>query len=222
MGDYVTLAEVKEMLQDLGTDYDTVLGKIVTRASRDIDRLTGSFFDLLAGQTKTFDGLDAGRMFGYYPDTWSGLADVRPSGRMLFLPRAWPLVSVTTLRVKQTTNGTFVTVPSSDYFLEPSSRPNDYPSRWLELSDVPASGVISFGRGKRTVEITGDWGWAATPDDIKEVCLELITRSWRQRGAGSSDLAGVPGLETEDVQRSLSPRSLAILMHHGMKQLDFA
>lgn len=222
MGDYVTLTEVKEVLQDLGTDYDTVLGKIITRASRDIDRLTGSFFDTAAGLAKLFDGSDAGRMFGYYPDPWSGLADVRPSGRMLFLPRAWPLISVTTLRVKQTTNGTFVTVPSDDFFLEPAGRPAGYPARWIELSDIPASGVVSFGRGKRTVEVIGDWGWAATPDDIKEVCLELVARTWRQRGAGQSDQTGVTGLDTEEVPRALSPRSLAILMHHGYKQLDFA
>ena len=49
MGDYLILSEVKEQLGDLGTDYDTFLGKLITRASRDVDRLTRQFFDLKAG-----------------------------------------------------------------------------------------------------------------------------------------------------------------------------
>lgn len=223
MGDYVTLANVKaQYLPDLGTDYDAFLTAAITRASRDIDRLTGSFFDLKAGITNLFDGTDAGRMYGYFPDPSSGLADVLPSGRRFVLPRAWPLASVTTLRVKQTTNGSFVTVPAGDFFLEPSGRPTGHPARWIELSDIPTSGVVSFGRGKRTIEITGDWGWTLTPEEIQEVAYELVVRAFKMRGAGQSDQGGVPGLDVEEVGRSLSPRALAILMAHGYKNLEFA
>lgn len=189
MGDYVTLAEVKEQLIDLGTDDDTFLGKLITRASRDVDRLTGQFFDVKAGVTNLLDG--SGR-------------------RRLMLSPEWPLVSVTTLTVAFFTGDTPRTIPAAEFFLEPANRPSGWPARWIELTDYPTV-VGYFPVGKRTVSITGDWGWPAIPDEIKEVCLELVVRGKRQRGAGDSDQAGVTGLDLEPVPRALSPRSWATL-----------
>jgi hypothetical protein len=199
MGDYLTLSEVKAQLVDMDTGSDAFLTSLITRASRDVDRLTGQFFDLSTSVTRTFDG---------------------DGSRILFLPWAWPLNAVTTLTVKAGTNGSPQTVASTDYFLEPGGRPNGWPARWIELSDQSTSGYGYFGAGKRTISITGDFGWAATPDEIKEVCLELVVRGWRMRGSGDSEAIGLQGaigtFSEDNIPRSLSPRSIAVLRKHGM------
>jgi hypothetical protein len=198
VGDYLTRAEVKEVLSNLTSSDDTVIDKYITRATKDINRLTGQFFDTKSAVTRLFDGTGK---------------------RTLFLPHNWPLISITTLSVKPGTTGTAVVVPSTDYFLEPAGRDDDEPARYIELTDVPSTGGVNcFTTGKRTVSILGDWGWAVTREDIKEVALEMVTRSWRQRGAGSSDNASGVGLDLDDVSRSLSPRSVAILRNYGYQQ----
>lgn len=189
MGDYVTLAEVKEQLGDLGTDYDAYLGHLITRSSRDVDRLTGQFFDIQTGITRKYDGTHS---------------------RRLFLGNEWPLIQVTSLSAAWVTTQAQFTIPSTDYFLEPIKRRSGEPARWIELTDWPVV-FWWFPQGKQNVWVTGDWGWPAIPDEIKEVTLELVVRSWRQRGAGDSDQAGVTGLDLETVPRALSPRSNAIL-----------
>jgi len=202
MGDYVTIPEVKEQLADLGSEYDPFLAKLISRASRDVDRLTRQFFDLQSAVTRLFDG--------------SG-------SRTLFLPWNWPLVAITTLQVAAGgTGGSMTVVPSSDYFLEPADRSSNDPARWLELTDRPTAGVGIFTSGKRTVSIAGDWGRSAVPDEIKEVCLELVIRGWRNRGSGDSEDMGLQGalqgMDVGNVPRGLSPRSLAILREHGYQQ----
>lgn len=189
MADYVTLTDVHEQLGDLGTEYDTFLGKLITRSSRDIDRLTGQFFDLRSAQTLLLDG--NGR-------------------RRLSLPTEWPLATLTTLQVGLFTGASLTTIPAGQWFLEPAGRPSGWPARWIELTDLPT--VIGyFPAGKRNVSLLGDWGWPATPEEIKEVALEMIVRGWRMRGSGDSDSAGIEGLDLETVPRWLSPRSFNIL-----------
>jgi hypothetical protein len=199
VGDYLTLAEVKEKLSDLGSEYDALLTTLIGQASRDIERLcNGQIFEPVTATTKTFDG--------------SGTSK-------LILPWAWPLVSVTTLKVRTGGEGTTqVTVPAADFYLEPAGRPTADPARWIELGAGLNSGVRVFTAGKGTVEIAGTWGRAAIPGDIKDVCHELVIQAWRNRGQGASNLPGALEGELEMLPRGLTPRAIAILKAHGYQQ----
>lgn len=195
MGDYATLDEIKARLPDLGAEYDAVLTSLKAQASRDIERLTGQFFEPVVATTKTFDG--------------SGT-------KTLMLPWQWPLVSVTTLKVRTGGEGTTqVAVAAADFFLEPAGRPSADPARWIELGAGLTSGVRIFTAGKGTVEIVGTWGRAAIPADINDVCIELTLQLFRQRGQGPSNFASAVDGDLESLPGGMTPRGLAILKAHG-------
>lgn len=196
MGDYATLDEIKARLPDLGPEYDAVLTSLKAQASRDIERLTGQFFEPVTATTKTFDG--------------SGTST-------LMLPWQWPLVSVTTLKVRTGGEGTAqVTVAAADFFLEPAGRPAADPARWIELGAGRTSGVRIFTAGKGTVEIAGTWGRAAIPADITDLCIELTIQKFRERGQGPSNFgSAVDGEQLDALPRGLTPRAIAILKAHG-------
>lgn len=203
MGDYTTLPKVKDRLVDLqgDTTYDVILGDYITSCSREVDRITGSFFDLQIGIVRQFDG---------------------DGSRTILLPSPG-FNAVTQLRVKVGgTAGTFTVVASSDYFLEPGTRRAGYPAQWLELSDAPSGSVIIFDAGKRTVEVTGDQGWAMTPPEISQVVLNEVVQAWRERG-GNRDASGdVSGFGPAGGNWLFSRRSLSVLESYGYRAPWFA
>jgi hypothetical protein len=197
LGDYCTRAEVKARLQDISTDYDALIDTLKDQASRDIERLTGQTFEPVTGSTRTFDGSGTCR---------------------LILPWSSPIVTVTTLKVRTGGEGsTQVTVPSSDYYLEPANRLAVEPARWIELGSGISSGVTVFTSGKRTVEILGDWIRAAIPSDINDICIDMTIQALRERGRGAPNLAAALG--DDDVgPRGMGARTAAILKAHGWQQ----
>lgn len=201
MADYVTLAQVKAELGDLGTDYDSLLGAKITRSSLKIDRITKRpyGFSLTAGVTSFFNG---------------------NASRTLFVP---DLNALTTLSVKVggTWATTYTAVPSTDYFLEPIDRRPGFPALWIDLTDYPRSQVTQFWEGKATVQVLGDWGWAATPVEIADVCLEMVIRSWRSRGAGQEDKSGADNLDQVMIPRGLSRESRDILSEFTYHRASF-
>jgi hypothetical protein len=197
VGDYAALADVKARLPDLGTEYDTVLTSLLAQASRDIERMTGQVFEKITA-TKVFDGTG------------------KPT---LILPWRWPVVTVTTLKIRTGGEGsTQVTVPSSDYFLEPAGRGQDEPARWIELGSGISSGVTRFTAGKGTIEIVGDFGRSATPADINDLAIEMTIQLFRERGQGATNIANALEGELEALPRGLTPRAIAILKAHGYQQ----
>ena len=162
MAEYITLPEVKEALPDLGTDADSLLGKLIVQASARVDAFTQRSFGLTTA-TKTFNATDYPRLF--VPD----------------------LVSVTTLTAKPGTTSAAVTVPSTDFFLGPAGRRPGWPAQWIDLSDIPLGSIYSYSYGYNTVSITGVWGWPSVPDDIRNVTLEMVVRMWKARASGFSD-----------------------------------
>jgi hypothetical protein len=127
---------------------------------------------------------------------------------------------VTTLKVRTGGEGsTQVTVPSSDYYLEPANRISGEPARWIELGSGLSSGVTRFTAGKRTVEIAGDWVRSAIPSDINDVCIEMVIQQFRTRGLQlQTGASPFDGGDLEAAPRALSPRAIAILVSHGWKQ----
>lgn len=170
MGRYVTAAELIVRLGlDPATDED-VLEDYIESAEAAIDGETGRRFDSVT-ETRRFDIAN--------PGEYLSIGD---------------LVSVTAVGVADGTGADLTTLTAGDYFLGPSNRQAGWPYRVIQLSDV---GSYSFAYGFRTVEITGTWGWAAVPADIKQLVASMVARTYQQsRGGGVSRITDIPGLGT--------------------------
>lgn len=191
---YVTTSAVKTRLGIGNTTDDTVIGSICDQVNGFIEsychRPIGPF---ATGSTLTLhyendDAHDSGRVFTFS----SGIA------------------SITTLEVAPYTGASYVTVPTSDYFLMPheQERDTDWPAFEVHMSDIPSAsnGQPFFAPGYNTVRITGNFGWAAIPDEVKEVAVNLALALWRSRSAGTSDVFTIGPDGERTFERALSDK----------------
>jgi hypothetical protein len=128
-----------------------------------------------------------GRKFARSPasgiKTWT--ENVPRMTRRLWLPQG--LAALTTLEVATQTGGTYTTVPSTDWFLEPTPLPYGGTYTRIELSDIPTGSTGYFYPGYRTVRLTGAEGWPAVPEDLKAIALRLIVAAHRERASSGGD-----------------------------------
>lgn len=159
---YCTLAEIKARLGITDTASDAILENVVEAVSRAIDHATGDRFYVITAATYTFT-----------PD----YADWLP------LPLAPGLRTVTTLKTDEDGDRAYETTwTTTDYDLEPENAAAfGQPYRAIR---VAPNGTRAFPRGlRRSVQIAGDWGWAAIPDAINEACLLQSARLFRRKDA---------------------------------------
>lgn len=151
---YATLAELKARLGISDTTDDTVLEAVIEAASRAIDGETGRVF-YATTDTRYFTAEDVDLLF------------------------VDDLLSVTTLKTDQDGDRTYETTWSvTDYDLEPY---NVTPYTRIQIAH---NGIRSFPTIRRSVEIAGSWGYAATaPDAINEACLLMAARLFKRKGA---------------------------------------
>lgn len=170
MGRYMVATDLITILGLPAGTSTIVLDFFIDAAESAIDRETGRRFDSVT-ETRRFDVAD--------PGEYLSVGD---------------LVSVTAVGVADETGGAYTALAASDYFLGPSVRPAGHPYHWIELSNV---GSYGFAFGFRTVEITGTWGWAAVPADIKALVASMVARTYHQsRGGGVQRITDIPGLGT--------------------------
>lgn len=60
-------------------------------------------------------------------------------------------------------------------YLEAIENINDLGPRY-RLRDTQKLYNKTFVYGTNNIEVTGDWGWSSVPDDIKNICMELVER----------------------------------------------
>lgn len=176
MADYATAAEVKEHKPESswGSTYDTLLGKLVTRASRAIDEEVGvreNFFLVESDSTVYLSG--------------TGTADLP-----LWLDPTVGFLAAAPTSVKISEDGgveaaDYTTLASSDYFLLPWNAPSaGKPYRKLQL-DVRNGDYSIWPEFPKSVEIAGKIGWSTSvPDTIKEATIIQAAR-WLKRGQQS-------------------------------------
>lgn len=152
MPDYITIPELKYTLELSGTAYvDGDLLVSIPAASRAIDNICDRTFYPMDGQTRYYSGSGD----GYLPVT-----DIR---------------DVTTLKTDTTGDGTFETTwAATDYVLEPLNALLD--GEPYSSIRVSRAGRYTFPDGLKSVEIVGDFGWAACPAPVKEATSMLATK----------------------------------------------
>jgi hypothetical protein len=141
---YTTRERFKTAANISGSQFNTVIDRVIDAASRDVDRWTRRHF-LPKTQTRLYR----------WPQSRPGLANV------LWLDQ--DLLSVTTLQTQaQDTSPT--TISSSDYFLEPNNPEPDGNTRYNRI-EIDLSSTAAFESGntpQRSISVAGSWGWGNT------------------------------------------------------------
>lgn len=160
---YATPQQLGEYLRDTSLTGNSVLWtELLDRASRMIDDQTGWFFYQLPSTTYLYDG----------------------SNSSILVPNI-PLVSVSLLESQYYTGGTWNTIASGQYFLQPGNPTQGWPYTWIELTDIPTSGQSTkFWRGKQNIRVTAIAGWPAIPSAITHLTLKFAAKMWRNRASG--------------------------------------
>jgi hypothetical protein len=141
MNSYVSVTELKSLLDITSTTDDSNLRKIAEGVSRTIDKFCNRNF-YVTSATKYYDQAGA---------------------------RLWidDLLSISTLKTDEDSDLDYDnTFADTDYILYPL---NTYPKYYIEISNN--SDYAGFGAGKKSVQIVGTWGYAdsATPYDATSI-----------------------------------------------------
>ena len=103
--------------------------------------------------------------------------------------------SITLLETASTTGAAFTTVTSGTYFLRPHDheRRTGWPAFTIELSRTAG---VYFPWGYDTIRVTPGitnptgWGWAAIPEELKQIAIVLGTRMVQARQSGETLVIG--------------------------------
>lgn len=135
-------------------------------------------------------------------------------GRTLWITRG--VRSVTTLRRatsdQSDTGGTFATVAAADFTLRPASMERE--PGW------PATRIVllrdRFTPGINTIELEGEFGFAAVPLDIAQVVENAVIRRFVARGSGVSTAFGTEEFGAR-VLRWVSPEEREVLDRYRVR-----
>jgi hypothetical protein len=183
--DLCTVQEVRDFLQkpDGDTGQDLIIGLLVTRASLEVMRVTGREFAPAVSSTA--------RTFEY---EGGGFLDLAP----------YDARTVTQVRI-DVDEGSPTTLQSDEWRLFP------YPSRDGVYTALRLAPYVIRSRARwqqRLVEVTGTWGFASVPQDVKHWTIVSVAEWLRKDVAAFSR---VFNLETEqiDLPESL-PRAAVV------------
>lgn len=175
---YATLSAVKLRMDITDSSNDAVLGPIVDHVNAKIEAYT---FRAIGSNTvtHTLDGFDA-----------------LENQHCLILKDGVRAISL--LQVAPYTGAALVTVPATDYFIQPgdSERQPGWPGFEVWMTNVPSTTNTYpyFPPGFANVVITYDAGWAQMPTEVREVAETAAVRAWQRRQVGEGDTTGQPDL----------------------------
>lgn len=198
IGSYVTTAVLKTRAGITDTTDDILIGTICDQVNQFVEGTTGRVLAPVSSVARLFDG------------NGTRCLRIRQGVRAISL-----------LELAYVTNGTFITVASTDYFTRPTTDElapaAPYSEVWL--SDIPASGFATFPVGLGNVRITATWGPAAIPDDVAEVAAVIAMRAWFARQAGQQDIVGTDDMGRPLVSRFVSGRDRDTLRRYTVADM---
>lgn len=109
-------------------------------------------------------------------------------------------------------------VPNADFFLRPTpqERQPGWPATEIWITNVPSPSdtTPAFYPGFANVRIRGALCWAAVPDDVTEIALNLVVALYRARGAGGGDTITIDTDGARTYERLLSATDKAALARY--------
>jgi hypothetical protein len=158
MADYTTVNDLKTYLHVTGSGDDTLLGDLVTRASRMLDDHCGRWF-VAQNETRKYDAVGA-----------------HITGKLLLLDA--DLLSLTSL-----TNGDGSEISLDDVILRPVNWP---PYFGVALKQSSGLSWTYSTDPEAAIEVEGQWGYSETaPEPIEQAALRLAAWLYRQRDTGA-------------------------------------
>ena len=203
---YTTVADIKALLPDnsaaFGTSMDVLYGTLITQASRMIDahlaREPGAF-SVNAEVTRYFDGNGKLTLF---------------IGELAAVPSAVKVAESGDVDGSGGTGGTYTTWAASDYFPEPyNALAQKRPIHWLTIDVQNGSKAIWYAF-KKSVKITGYFGFATTanlPDEIVHATKIQVVRWWKRASQAYADAGANPMLGELAFVKKLDPEVEVIL-----------
>lgn len=203
MADYVTVQELKEDVPDSplfdisDETYDTVLGNMVTAASRAIDKFVGGwanyFYPTSDDATRYFDG--------------NGEEEIYID----------PLVSLTSVAVSESggraaTDYTTWTL-DTDFYVSPYNYSAlSQPIQSLVV-DNDSGSKGTWGTVRKGVKITGVWGYSSTPPaDVEQACKIQAIRWFSRAKQNYQDGGANPTLGEMTYVQQLDPDVKILLL----------
>lgn len=186
---YATLAEVKSALRITDSVDDTLLEMAIESASRLIDGHANRAFYLIGSAVR------------YYvaEDDYVAQIDDLANGTVV-------------IKTANNADGIYdITWGSDDYQLEPLNQFLDGQS-WV-FTSIRAIGdyLWPISGGEALVQVTGNWGWSATPIAIKQACIIQSSRIFKRLDSPLG-VAGFGDLGAIRVSRDLDPDVAQLVM----------
>lgn len=157
---YVTVAELKEILRQEGETYQDLALEIAVSAG-----------------SRACDSYKRKRGVGFYPTTATRYYTPNPNDRELHVD---DIVTVTTLDVDRDGDGVYeeTWTEGDEYYLAPLNATAD--GRPFNTVCLYPQSTTRFPRYPRSIKITGSFGWAETPIEVRQACI-LIARDLLKR-----------------------------------------
>lgn len=195
--DYATTTDVKAAMpsDNMGDTYDTILGLLVTRASREIDRFTkhyAGYWYATTDETRYFDG--------------SGTR-IQAIDDIISVPTTVEVSETADIDAAATTDsGTYTTWATSDYLLFPyNAAKHGKPYNQLHIDQLNGTKFQWYSFPK-SVKITAIFGYANTvPPEIQQATILQAAR-WLKRGLqGFQDTGAIVELSKLVYTKGLDP-----------------
>lgn len=181
---YIGLEELKTALEIDGDNRDATLERAIGAASRQIDRHTERVFYKTESETRQ------------YESNCPNLLVVDD------------LLELTGLETDTDGDLQYEDIwGETDWYLTRENPSTPYTS----IATTPL-GLYTFPRGKKAIQVTGDWGWEAPPDEVVQATLLLALRLFQRKDApfgivGSGELGQMRAVVSmdPDVKSLLAP-----------------
>lgn len=184
--DYVTLSDIADKLPDnavsTGVDYDVLTAALITRCSRQWDKLTNrkpGAYAVTVDTTRYFDGPLCNDKSVLYV------------GEMAALPTS---VSVAETGVidRASGSGTYTLWAATNYYATPHNAADEgRPYEYLVL-DVLNGNYSQWYAFPRGIKIVGKFGYsAAAPDDVKDAVCNMVVRLLRKAQQNYVNVASI-------------------------------
>lgn len=171
-GDYCTAQDVKDYLEITGSQHDTVLADLATRASRWLDD-TCQHAKGFNQETVTDEQL-------------RGIID--NDGNLVFAVKKAVANSITALAWG--TNPTNFTTLDKTYCWAEWGLKGSHVVKWL------GGGLQYYRRYPIIVKVSYSGGYASVPEDLVHAAIIMAARAFKSRQAGFADVVGVAELGT--------------------------
>jgi hypothetical protein len=207
---YATKDNVKDRLGITSATKDT----LITRMCEEINSWIESVTQRAIGSSSVTNQLI------------SGWEHIQSGGYVIDYPPG--LRSIATLEIKLTTDGSYATVPATDYFILPEEpyRTPGWPGFYIHLTDIPSATNErpSIQGAFEAVRLTSTGvGWAAMPGDLRGIAEVGVSRALHSRQAGYADDVGSDEFGEVSVSRVLTQSEKAIVRryrHHPVEIID--